>query len=358
MKSNKEQAATVAELAKLVNDAMGAGTISTGNDKRFETSLLPTGCLPIDHLLGGGVPRNRWTEFYGDFSTLKSYVALKCIATTQQSGGTTALIDTEHSFDPEWARLLGVDPTLLLVLHPETGEQAVDATEMLVRSGTDLIVWDSIAATLPLEEQSKSELKDKHQPARLAALMSRATRKITACNKHTAIICVNQTRVSVGTVFGNPETTPGGKALPFYASHRISMRKAGKVTEAIKVTHRDEKKSVNRVVSYTIRATIEKSKLTKPFQDVYFSFDLATGAIDDLQFLIDTAIDLGIIVNSKGHQWDYEGHQCRGKMAIKQMILETGLRDTLELEVSHLGVTLPDNSKVGIPKLSSPKKED
>lgn len=346
-----------AELAKMVNEAIGPDSVLLGSDERFQTAVLPTGVLPIDFLLSGGVPRNRWTEFYGDFSTLKSYVALRCIAETQRSGGSAALIDTEHSFDPEWAESLGVNPDELLVLHPETGEQAVDATEVLVRADTDLVVWDSVAATLPLEEQSKSELKDKHQPARLAALMSRATRKITACNRRTALLCVNQTRTSVGVVFGNPETTPGGKALPFYASHRISMRKAGRVSETVKVTHGAEQKQSTKTTAYTIRATIEKSKLTRPFQDVYFRFDLATGSVDDVQFLVDTGIDQGIITNTKGHQWEYEGHQCRGKAAIPQMVRDHHLESTLLDAISHRGATPADKSKADTPKPESPKSE-
>ena len=338
-----------AELVKMVNEAIGPDAIALGSDDRFTTSVLSTGVLPIDYLLGGGVPRNRWTEFFGDFSTLKSYVALRCIAETQQSGGTASLIDTEHSFDPEWAESLGVNTKELLVLHPETGEAAVDVTEMLVRADTDLVVWDSVAATLPLEEQSKSELKDKHQPARLAALMSRATRKITACNRRTALLCVNQTRTSVGIVFGNPETTPGGKALPFYASHRISMRKSGKVTEAVKVTHGADTKQTTKTTAYTIRATIEKSKLTKPFQDVYFRFDLNTGTVDDVQFLVDTAIDRGVITNTKGHTWEFEGHTAKGKGAIPAMIREHDLAETLQQAIfdSRRGATRVDSSKVG-----------
>ena len=251
--------------------------------------------------------------------------------------------------NPIRAESLGVNTKELLVLHPETGEAAVDVTEMLVRADTDLVVWDSVAATLPLEEQSKSELKDKHQPARLAALMSRATRKITACNRRTALLCVNQTRTSVGIVFGNPETTPGGKALPFYASHRISMRKSGKVTEAVKVTHGADTKQTTKTTAYTIRATIEKSKLTKPFQDVYFRFDLNTGTVDDVQFLVDTAIDRGVITNTKGHTWEFEGHTAKGKGAIPAMIREHDLAETLQQAIfdSRRGATRVDSSKVG-----------
>lgn len=358
-----EDQLTPAELVRLVNSALGPEAISLGNDSRFTTSLISTGVLPIDYLLGGGVPRNRWTEFYGDFSTLKSYVALKCAAEVQKMGGVAALIDTEHSFDPVWATNMGVDPNQLLVLHPETGEAAVDATEMLVRAGVDLVIWDSVAATLPLEEQSKSELKDKHQPARLAALMSRATRKITACNKKTALLCVNQTRTSVGVVFGNPETTPGGKALPFYASHRVSMRKAGKVAESINITHGSEIKKVNRTVAFTIKATIEKSKLTKPFQDVYFRFDLEKGAVDELQFLIDIAIDKGIITNPKGQTWqldieDWEGVTCRGRSAIPEMVRKSNMEEVLKERVLFLhGLIPPVKEKAVTPKKQSLKRK-
>ena len=189
---------TAEEIASQVNALLGQGHRPHGErPEGFKVEYYQTGVLPLDVLLGGGIPKGI-TEFYGDFSTLKSYVALKTFAVAQSQGGTCVLIDTEHSFDPEWAESLGVDIEKLIVQHPETGEIAVDVTETFVRAGVDLIVWDSIAATLPSAEQEK-RATEAVQPARLAALMSRAMRKLTAANTNTALICINQTREKVGS---------------------------------------------------------------------------------------------------------------------------------------------------------------
>lgn len=304
---------TPAELAASINKVLGTEAVRLGSSITVE--LIPTGVFPIDSLLGGGVPRNRFVEFFGDYSTLKSYIGLSTIKETQAMGGTAALIDTEHAFDPVWAESIGVDVESLIYLTPENGELAVDVTEALVRQGVDLVVWDSVAATLPESEQTKREFNTSHQPARLAALMSRATRKLTAANTRTALMFINQTRVNVGQMFGNPETVPGGKALPFYASHRVSLRKVGRVTEEQKVYDGEKWVKSKVIVAQKIRATLEKSKLTAPHQDVLFQFDLKQGAVDEDLFLFSRALQQGAIVQpSKGtyQVLDWEG-SWRGK---------------------------------------------
>jgi recombination protein RecA len=185
-----------AELVKQANALFGDGAVKLGSDDYYKTSFLPTGVFPIDHLLGGGIPRGRFTEFYGNFSTLKSLVALNCIARTQQNGGVCVLIDTEHSFDPDWALSVGVAVDELILQQPDTGEEAIDLTEAFIRAGVDLVVWDSVAATLPKAEANVQMGGDKSaQPARLAALMSAGLRKLNTANKnHTAILCINQVR--------------------------------------------------------------------------------------------------------------------------------------------------------------------
>ena len=164
------------ELRKEINKLLGADTVVMGSSVVVER--IPTGILPIDYILDGGLPKNRFVEIYGDYSTLKSYVAYKAIAETQKGKGTAALVDTEHSFDPEWAKSLGVNTDDLIYLTPQNGEEAVDVTEVLLRQEIDLIVWDSVAAMLPQSEEDKREKGVNHQPARLAALMSKALRKL------------------------------------------------------------------------------------------------------------------------------------------------------------------------------------
>ena len=295
--------ATAKELAAEINQALGAGTVRLGSDESLIVTTIPTGVLPIDYLLKGGIPRGRFTEFFGAYSTLKSYVALRAIAECQADGGVCAIVDTEHAYDPEWARRLGVDPDELIYQAPSTGEEAMDVSEVLIRNGIDLLVWDSIAATVPQTEANKRLANETVQPARLAALMSMGLRKLTAANEHTAVIFINQTRLNVGQMFGDPETVPGGKAMPFYASHRVALRRAGRVKEGQKV-YDSEGKQANITVTHghKVRATLEKSKLTAPSKDVLFTFDLHHGEVDEVGF----AITQGLIdghVKHEGRRW-------------------------------------------------------
>lgn len=308
-----------------INKALGPGTLRRGSDPSLVVEYLPTGVLPIDVLLQGGIPRGRWTEFFGDYSTLKSYIALRAIAEVQAgqssgvegSPGKAALIDTEHSFDPDWASSLGVDTERLIYQTPETGEEAVDTTEILIRGGVDIVVWDSVAGLLPQAEQTKRLSKENVQPARLAALMSLATRRLTAANSKTALLLINQTRNSVGVTFGNPETVPGGRALPFYASYRLALRNAGKVREEGIAYDSDGKKIKTKdVVAHKIKATLEKSKLSAPWHDVFFTLDLRTGGIDELGFLIGYGLEKGFI-NHEGTSWTIGKNKVRGYPAFR-----------------------------------------
>jgi len=294
---------TAQELAAEINQALGAGTVKMGSDESLVVTTIPTGVLPIDYLLKGGIPKGRFTEFFGAYSTLKSYVALRAIAECQADGGVCAIVDTEHAYDPEWARRLGVDPDGLIYQAPSTGEEAMDVSEVLIRNGIDLLVWDSIAATVPQTEANKRLSNETVQPARLAALMSMGLRKLTAANEHTAVIFINQTRLNVGQMFGDPETVPGGKAMPFYASHRVALRRAGRVKEGQKV-YDSEGKQANITVTHghKVRATLEKSKLTAPSKDVLFTYDLHLGEVDEVGF----AITQGLVdghVKHEGRRW-------------------------------------------------------
>lgn len=327
---------TADDLKKQLNAKFGEGTVMLGSDKDLEVTYLPTGVAPVDYLLGGGLARGRMVEFFGDYSTLKSYVGLRAIASCQAAGGHAALIDTEHAYDESWARECGVDTEALIVQRPPNGERAIDVAETLLRGDIDLLVFDSVAATLPKAEEEMGLSGDKNvQPARLAALMSVALRKLTTANGKTAVMWINQTRLNVGMVFGNPETTPGGKALPFYASQRVRMTKAGKVSESYDtiVTSSDGKpmkKSVKKTVGQSIKMTLEKSKLSSPFAEVYFVFDQKEGKVDDLGFLINLGIEKGVVIKS-GQSWQLKGSatKTRGYEAFRAKVDENRLKTLL-----------------------------
>jgi len=325
------------ELMADINKALGAGTVKMGSDDSLVVKRLPTGVLPIDHLLDGGIPTGRFTELFGAYSTLKSYIALSCIAQTQAAGGVCAIVDTEHAYDPSWAESIGVNTKELIYQSPETGEEAVDVTEVLVRNGVDLIVWDSVAATLPQAESTKRMSKESIQPARLAALMSLAMRKLTAANEHTAILFINQTRLNVGVVFGDPETVPGGKALPYYASYRVALRKAGKEKESVDTYDSTGKKtSVNQVTGHKIRATLEKSKLSAPSRDALFTFDLNTGTVDEVGYALSAGLERGIVKHEGRSWWVDENDKTvgaekfRGWLADHPEVVEAIKKELLE----------------------------
>lgn len=278
-----------------MNKVLGPDTVRVGSDPSLEVQYLPTGCKPVDVLLKGGVPRGRIVEFLGPFSALKSYVGMKAMARTQQNGGTVAIVDTEGSFDPEWYGILGGDPDGILVMHPPHGEKAIMVTETLLRSSADLIVWDSVAATITKNSIEKTA-EDDVQPARLAAFMSRALPRLTAANTgKTSIIMINQTRLNIGVTFGSPETTPGGRALPYYASYRLKFAKAGKVTEDTKSWDGDKWVNGKSQTGTKIRMTLEKSKLNAPFRESWFTFDFKTGEIDDTGFLIAQGLENNLV---------------------------------------------------------------
>ena len=304
------------DVAAIVNKTFGEGTLMKASDPSLQIEVIPTEILPFDLLLGGGIPKGRSTEIFGDFSSLKSYIGLHAISQAQGDGGKCALIDTEHAFDPEWAAEQGVDLDTLALQQPTTGELAVDTTEVLIRSGYDLIVWDSVAATLPQTEHDK-KAQDPVQPARLAAFMSKALRKLNTVNSSTALLWINQTRTMVGMTFGDPTVAPGGRALPFYASHRVQLKKAGKITK--EVTMREAGKNVKRKVAtgVKIRASLEKSKLNAPHRETFFSFDFGLGEVDEDEFLASQGLTHGLI--SKSGAWyeiaDY-GFRAKGYQSL------------------------------------------
>ena len=265
--------------------------------KNVGIDVIPTGCLALDIALGvGGIPRGRIVEIYGPESSGKTTVALHAIAETQKLGGIAAFIDAEHALDPTYAANLGVDLDNLYVSQPDTGEQALDITDSLVRSGAvDLIVIDSVAALTPKAE-IEGDMGDSHVGLQ-ARLMSQALRKLTAItNKSkTCVIFINQLREKVGVMFGNPETTTGGKALKFYSSIRIDVRKS------------DTLKDTSGLIGNRTKAKIVKNKLAPPFKVAEFDIIYGSG-VSQTGCLIDIGVDLDIIEKS-GSWFSYNGEK-------------------------------------------------
>lgn len=318
------------DLRNLVNTTLKSEALVKGSDAKFKTTYTSTGILPFDIMWHGGIPRGRFIEIYGDYSTLKSYVGLMSIASFQRSGKTAALIDTEHSFDSDWAKSCGVNLDDLILIQPVSGEMAMDHAEALIVGACDLIVFDSVAAMTPQAEQSKRMAGENVQPARIAQLMSAALRRLMTANTDTSMIFVNQTRTNVGITFGSSEVVTGGKALPYYASFRTAVRKVGKLTEPVKRFDGEKWVDTKLLVGQKFKAELIKSKLSRPFTEQLFTWDLRTGALDLVGYLIAQGIEIGE-VTQKGNTWQFEGIKAVGREKFRTA-LESDPDATLDLE--------------------------
>jgi recombination protein RecA len=286
---NRSERETALELAlSQIDKAFGRGAIMKLSDQGGQdVDAIPTGSIALDMALGiGGLPRGRVVEIFGAESAGKTTLASHVIAEAQQLGGTAAYIDAEHAMDPAYSKLLGVDIDSLLVSQPDSAEQALEITDYLVRSGAlDVIVIDSVAALVPMAEQ-EGEMGDTHIGLQ-ARLMSQALRKLTGsvARTSTTLIFINQLREKVGVVFGNPEVTPGGRALKFYSSVRIDLRRM----EAIK--------SGTEIIGNRVRARIVKNKVAAPFRVAELEFLFKEG-ISKEGALLDLGVEHGILKKS------------------------------------------------------------
>ena len=280
-----------------IEKQFGKGAIMRLGDEGSLTpqGVISTGSMSVDLALGvGGVPRGRIIEIYGPESGGKTTLSLHIVAEAQRAGGVAAFVDAEHALDPNYAKALGVDTDNLLVSQPDTGEQALEITELLVRSGAvDVIVVDSVAALVPRAE-IEGEMGDSHVGLQ-ARLMSQALRKLTGVlsKSHTTAIFINQIREKIGVLYGNPETTPGGRALKFYSSVRLEVRRKG-----------DVKSGVDKVGNRT-RVKVTKNKVAPPFKEAEVEIMFGRG-IDKLGDLINIASDLDVVQKS-GSFYKYEG---------------------------------------------------
>jgi recombination protein RecA len=338
MEKNSEKLKAVNTAMSQIERQFGKGSIMKLGGREVEAvPVIRTGSLALDKALGvGGYPRGRVIEIYGPESSGKTTLALHAVAQAQKKGGIAAFIDAEHALDVAYAKRLGVDCDELLVSQPDTGEQALEIADMLVRSGgIDIMVVDSVAALVPRSE-IEGEMGDSHMGLQ-ARLMSQALRKLTATigKTNTTIIFINQIRMKIGVVYGNPETTTGGNALKFYASMRLEIRRAAPIKDG------------QEIIGNRTRVKVVKNKLAPPFKDV--EFDLMYGeGISKTGDLLDMGVTLDI-VDKSGSWYSFEGERIgQGRENVKLFLIDNpDIFENIETKVRE---------KLGIASNSSKEK--
>lgn len=347
------------EKLKALNEALGkiekdfgkGSVMRLGEATSLEIDTISTGSIGLDIAIGiGGLPKGRIVEIYGPESSGKTTVALHCVAEAQKTGGIAAFIDAEHALDPVYAKALGVDVENLIISQPDTGEQALEIAEALIRSGAiDIIVVDSVAALVPKAE-IEGDMGDSHVGLQ-ARLMSQALRKLTGSIKKSncVAIFINQLREKVGIMFGNPETTTGGRALKFYSSVRLDVRKI------------DTIKQGDKVLGSRTRVKVVKNKVAPPFKQAEFDIMYGQG-ISKIGDLLDIAADIDVVKKS-GSWYNYQDVKLgQGRENVKKF-LEDNMDLTNEIETKvrhyyHLDGTSPEDDEVEDVKATKAAKED
>jgi recombination protein RecA len=334
--SNKRKALDAA--LSQIDRAFGKGSVmKLGERPNMDIEAVPTGSLGLDIALGiGGLPKGRIIEVYGPESSGKTTLALHSVAEAQKLGGVAAFVDAEHALDPVYAGKLGVDVGELLVSQPDTGEQALEIADTLVRSGAvDILVIDSVAALTPRAEL-EGEMGDS-LPGLQARLMSQALRKLTGsiAKSHTMVIFINQIRMKIGVMFGNPETTTGGNALKFYSSVRLDIRRIGQIK------NRDE------VIGNQTRVKVVKNKVAPPFREVEFDILYGEG-ISKMGELIDLGVK-GNVIEKSGSWYSYNSERIgQGRENVRQFLLANpDIADTIEAQVRKNAGLIADEMLVG-----------
>ncbi len=320
-----------------IEKQFGKGSVmKMGEKTTLGIETVPTGALALDLALGvGGLPRGRVVEIYGPESSGKSTLAMHVVAEAQRNGGICAYVDAEHAMDPIYARAIGVDVDELLISQPDTGEQALEITDMLVRSGAlDVIVIDSVAALTPRAE-IEGDMGDSHVGLQ-ARLMSQALRKLTANLNKTNTICIfiNQLREKIGVMFGSPETTPGGRALKFYSSVRLDIRRIESIKDGVEI------------VGNRTRVKVVKNKVAPPFKQAEFDIMYGKG-ISREGSLLDIGVDLGFVKKS-GAWYTYEGEQLgQGRENAKSFLVDNPeiMVEVSERILKQVGIGVDPNAE-------------
>jgi len=334
MDDNKKKALSAA-LSQIERQFGKGAVMRMGDQERMAIPSISTGSLGLDIALGlGGLPKGRIVEIYGPESSGKTTLTLSVIAQAQKKGATCAFVDAEHALDPEYAAKLGVNVDDLLVSQPDTGEQALEITDMLVRSNAvDVIIVDSVAALVPKAE-IEGEMGDHHVGVQ-ARLMSQALRKITGNikNANCLVIFINQIRMKIGVMFGNPETTTGGNALKFYSSVRLDIRRTGAVKDG------------DEVVGSETRVKVVKNKVAPPFRQAEFQILYGTGIYHNAE-IIDLGVQIGL-VEKAGAWYSYKGSKIGQGKANAAKFLEENAAIAEEIEKAIREQLLPKPSKPG-----------
>lgn len=293
-KQPKQPILTISDACSAVEKKYGKGIIVTNQTEKVPCMIIPTGSLALDHALGvGGYPRGRIVEIFGTEGAGKTTLTLEAIASAQKNGGSAIFIDAEHSLDPEYARSIGVDMDKLLVSQPDSGEQVMDVAESFLRASVDMVVVDSVAALATEEELSKGP--DEHTIGSQARLMSQSLRRLKSISKKAVIIFVNQIREKIGLMFGSPEVTPGGRALKFYASIRLDIRRKSPIKED------------SAIVGHGATVKVIKNKVATPFRvaDIAIRYGKGICKADEL---IDFAVKHDLMSLS-GSWYSYDGER-------------------------------------------------
>jgi recombination protein RecA len=332
MEENRKKA--LAAALSQIEKQFGKGSVMRLGDAgaTYEVDTIPTGSLGLDIALGvGGIPRGRVIEIFGPESSGKTTLTLAIIASAQSHGGTAAFVDAEHALDPVYAEKLGVKVNDLLVSQPDTGEQALEITDMLVRSGAvDVVVVDSVAALTPKAE-IEGEMGDQHMGLQ-ARLMSQALRKLTGNIKrsNTIVIFINQIRMKIGVMFGNPETTTGGNALKFYSSVRLDIRRIGAI------------KNGEEVVGSMTRVKVVKNKVAPPFRETEFEIMYGTGISKEGEL-----IELGVLhnlVEKSGSWYSYKGERIGQGKDNARMFLQQHPEIARDIELQVRTKLIPEKA--------------
>jgi recombination protein RecA len=340
MAEHMDRDRAVEQAISQIEKQFGRGSImKMGEEKVLDIPAISTGSLALDLALGiGGVPKGRVVEIYGPESSGKTTLALHIAAESQKLGGMVAFIDAEHALDVNYARKLGVDVDNLLVSQPDTGEQALDIAEILVRSGAiDVLIIDSVAALVPRAEL-EGEMGDQHLGLQ-ARLMSQALRKLTAAisKSMTCVIFINQIRMKIGVMFGSPETTTGGNALKFYASQRLDIRRIAAIKDG------------EQVIGSRTRVKVVKNKIAPPFKEAEFDIIFGTG-ISKEGDILDLAVSSGLVEKS-GAWYSYDGERLgQGRENARKLLAEnTDVRDKIAVAVKE---------KIGLKKTKPESTQD